>query len=40
MALPGTLVQIQSARLQIAAFSIVCGVTDHVMQPPAAIGKV
>ncbi len=40
MTLPGSLVQEQSALLQIAALSIIRDVTDQVVQPPAAVGQV
>jgi hypothetical protein len=40
MRLPGTFVQVQSARLQIAALSIVCNAADHVVQPPADVAEV
>ena len=36
----GRLVQVQAASLQIAAVPIVGDVTDHVVQPPAAVAEV
>ena len=39
-ATPGRLVEVQAAALQIVAIPIVRGVTEQVVQPPAAVAKV
>src|SRR5262249_5525838 len=38
--LPGRLIQVQSAGLQIVALAVICGMTEQVLKPPLAITEV